>query len=292
MGKKLSTYLINGKDYGPKVIEIGNWSGKAIHSPNSYLTTLINERAEFNKPGVYILKSKPQDSVFAERVYIGEGEIVGERIKGHLKDPNKDFDECIIFISKDEMLNKGHITYLEARLIDSVRACKNAELENNTTPKSEHKVLHEADLSDMEIFLDEIKIILPSVGYNCCKENTIILEDNIKPGENEKLYFLKRGKIEAQLLVKDNRYIVLKGSTCKKNHNNSMKMGRVNEKEKLIKTNILIDKGSVYEFVEDTFFSSTSSASSIILGAQTSGPKAWKDSSGRTYSECTNDNLK
>ena len=33
MGRKLVVYMIDGKAYGLRTAEIGNWSGKAIFSP-------------------------------------------------------------------------------------------------------------------------------------------------------------------------------------------------------------------------------------------------------------------
>ncbi|NLT51680.1 MAG: hypothetical protein GXX85_12260 [Ignavibacteria bacterium] len=58
MGKKLTVFLIDGKEFGPKIIEIGNWVGKGIYSPRISLVELLNKRVEFSNPGIYFLKSK------------------------------------------------------------------------------------------------------------------------------------------------------------------------------------------------------------------------------------------
>ena len=42
MGKKLTVYMIDGTEYGPRLSEIGNWVGKAIYSPRSSLNKIIN----------------------------------------------------------------------------------------------------------------------------------------------------------------------------------------------------------------------------------------------------------
>lgn len=34
MGKKLTVYMIDGTEYGPRLSEIGNWVRKAIYSPS------------------------------------------------------------------------------------------------------------------------------------------------------------------------------------------------------------------------------------------------------------------
>lgn len=68
MGKKLTIFLIDGLATGPRTIEIGNWSGKAIYSQRSTLPKIL-DREEFDRPGVYILKSMPNSDNFNERVY-------------------------------------------------------------------------------------------------------------------------------------------------------------------------------------------------------------------------------
>ena len=58
MGKKLTVYLINGNDDGPRTIEIGNWSGKALYSPRVTLKQMM-KRNEYDRPytGPVILDS-------------------------------------------------------------------------------------------------------------------------------------------------------------------------------------------------------------------------------------------
>lgn len=55
------------------------------------------------------------DTDGTNQVYIGEAENVFERLNQHLS--NKEFwTECIVFISKDDNLNKARIKYLENRI--------------------------------------------------------------------------------------------------------------------------------------------------------------------------------
>ena len=41
MGRRLTVYMIDGTENGPRTIEIGNWSGKAIYSPRAKLLELL-----------------------------------------------------------------------------------------------------------------------------------------------------------------------------------------------------------------------------------------------------------
>ena len=77
----------------------------------------ILTRSEFDNPGIYCLKGDPTDEAFDEKIYIGEAENIKNRLKHHLSDPNKDFKELIFFVSKDELLTKTQIRYLESRLV-------------------------------------------------------------------------------------------------------------------------------------------------------------------------------
>ena len=41
MGKKITVYMIDGTEYGPRLCEIGNWVGKAIYSPRAALNKIL-----------------------------------------------------------------------------------------------------------------------------------------------------------------------------------------------------------------------------------------------------------
>ncbi|MBU3176493.1 GIY-YIG nuclease family protein [Clostridium estertheticum] len=286
MGRRIITYLLDENQYGPKVIEIGNWSGKAIYAPTNYIAKLLNTRDEFNKPGIYFLKSSSTKAIYSEKIYVGEAEIVKDRLIQHLTNPNKEFDECIAFISKDSMLTKAHVRYLESKSIRIIKELNSAELENLNKPKLPS--LHESDISDMNYFLEQIKIILPTVGFTCFKPNTMNIQESnslkkLINDDKKNIYYINRNEIKARLVTTEKGFIVLKESTCKKANNKSIKQGRINLKKKLLESGILTDKGEFYVFNKDTIFNSTSEAASVILGAQTSGPQTWKDVNGNTY---------
>lgn len=295
MGKTINTYLINGNQYGPKTIEIKNWVGKAIYSPVNNLSQLLNSRWEFNKPGIYFLKSQSDKEIYTDKIYVGEGECVRDRLASHLMDINKEFDECIVFISKDDMLTKSQIRYIEAKAIKTIKALNNSELEN----KNEQKLpnLSESDISDIEYFFEEMKIIMPLVSFNCFKPNTTSIskvkyEEELNEENKFKYkFYINRNEVNATAIQNEEGFVVLKGSTCKKKVNDSMKKDRHIFRKKLIESGILLQKGEVYIFNEDTIFSSPSQASSIILGSQTSGPQTWKTNEGKLYKEVEEEDL-
>ncbi|MFT9497724.1 GIY-YIG nuclease family protein [Anaerosolibacter sp.] len=284
MGKKLTIFLVDGTEIGPRTIEIGNWSGKALYSQRSSLGKIL-DRPEFDRPGVYLLKSIPNSSNYNERIYIGEAEKLRKRLKQHLADIDKDFIELVVFVSKDEMLTKSHIKYLESRIITLAKEAKTAEIDNSVQP--ELSLLPEADISDMEYFLEQIKLILPVVNFMMLVPSIIQSpqsEFNHQPDFQEaEVYQIKAKKIDAKMIETEKGYIVLAGSQCSKKTSTSISEGWIKQRNKLIETGILIDSENYYLFKENAVFSSISAASAVVLGRQAAGPVEWIDRNGNTY---------
>ncbi|MGN8225264.1 DUF4357 domain-containing protein [Gracilimonas sp. BCB1] len=283
MGKKLTVYMIDGTEYGPRLAEIGNWVGKAIYSPRATVNKIIN-REEFNNPGIYCLKGDPSDDAYEERIYIGEAENVKSRLKQHLSDPKKDFKEFIFFISKDELLTKTQIRYIESRMIQEAVEAKSAEIENNTSPSL--PTLHEADISDMEYFLEQIKLVLPVMGFKFLISSTARTSKDKKEAESESIhqkYYIKTSTYSAQMVETDQGYIVLKGSQAKKELSNSTTETYRKLRRKLLETDILIDDGDILRFAEDAVFNSPSAASNMVLGRNSNGYTEWVDEKGRDF---------
>lgn len=285
MHQKLTVYMIDGTAYGPRLSEIGNWVGKSIYCPRSAVNKIIN-RPEFDNPSVYCLKGDPTDDAFDEKIYIGEAENIKTRLKQHLSDPNKDFKELIFFVSKDELLTKTQIRYLESRLVQLAIEAKTAQIENGNSPSL--PTLHEADISDMEYFLDQIKLILPVMGFKFLISSTV---QPIPQTEKEtsksihETYFIKTRTFKAEMIETDQGYIVSKGSEAKKDLSNSCTDTYRNMRRKLIETKIMIESGDKLIFAEDTVFNSPSAASNMILGRNSNGFTEWVNNNGQTFKE-------
>ncbi len=284
MGRKLVVYMIDGKAHGPRTAEIGNWSGKAIFSPRANINKVI-DRDEFTKPGVYCLRSNPENDAYQERVYIGEAEKIGDRLRQHMG--NKEFTEYIGFISKDEFLTKSHIKYLESRLVTLAKEAKSAELENGTTPSL--PMLPEPDIADMEFYLEQIKLILPLMGFNFLIPSVVTpSEKKTEPSalaQTETLYAIKSPGLTANMIETDDGFVVLKESEARGAHTKSYKSYWIKMRKKLVENGVLKTKDEKLIFTEDAIFSSISAAAAIVLGRESNGNIEWIDQSGRTYKE-------
>lgn len=285
MGKKLTVYMIDGTEYGPRISEIGNWVGKAIYSPRSSVSKIIN-RPEFDNPGIYFLKGDPTEEAFDERIYIGEAENIKTRLKQHLSDPNKDFKELVFFISKDELLTKTQIKYLEARLVQLALDAKTAQIENGNSPSL--PTLHEADISDMEYYLEQMKLILPIMGFKFLIPSTIKdyqLSDISSKEIAQETYYIKTKSYKASMLETDQGYIVSKGSEAKKELSPSCTDTYRNMRKKLIETKILIEENDKLIFAEDAIFNSPSAAANMVLGRNSNGFTEWVNKNGKTFKD-------
>jgi hypothetical protein len=285
MGKKLTVYMIDGTAYGPRLSEIGNWVGKAIYSPRASVNKIMH-RPEFENPGIYCLKGDPTDEAFEEKIYIGEAENIKARLKQHLSDPNKDFKELIFFVSKDELLTKTQIRYLESRLVQLALEAKTAQIDNGNSPNL--PTLHEANISDMEYFLEQIKLILPVMGFNFLISSTVTPKDfqlTESKSEIHETYFIKTKTFKATMTETDQGYIVAKGSEAKKSLSNSCTETYRNMRRKLLETKIMIEYGDKLIFAEDAVFNSPSAASNMILGRNSNGFSEWVNKDGLTFKE-------
>ncbi|WP_421862625.1 GIY-YIG nuclease family protein [Motiliproteus sp.] len=285
MGRKLTIYMIDGVATGSKTVEIGNWSGKAIYSPRASLKLMLN-RDEFDNPGVYLLKGHSTSTEFSDSVYIGEAEELRSRLKQHLAD--RDFESVICFISKDDMLTKAHVKYLESRLIAIAKKANNSYLENGNQPKLSK--LSEADVSDMEYFLEQIQLVLPTVGLQSLLSVIVHPAEGMEPDTAQEIYKVKSKSLSASMVETTEGYVVLAGSEVAKKVNNSMADGWRRIRSKLLDEGALKWKEDKLIFTEDTTFASPSAASSVILGRQAPGPISWIDKNGRTYKEIQESN--
>lgn len=272
--------MLDGTPSGTKTVEIGNWSGKAVFAPRASLKNIL-QRSEFESPGVYFLKNESSTPEYNDSVYIGEAEELRSRLKTHIAE--RDFESVICFLSKDELLTKAHIKYLESRLISIAKESNNSLIENSNSPKLSR--ISEADVSDMEYFVEQIRLILPVVGLQTLVTPVQHSKANIEAMASSKKFSIKSKSISATMIESDDGFIVLSGSQASKNLSNSISAGWIKIRKKLIDAGVLVESGEHLEFIENANFSSPSAASSVVLGRQAPGPVSWVDSNGKTYKE-------
>ena len=196
----------------------------------------------------------------------------------------REFSEYIGFINKDEFLTKSHIKYLESRLVEMAKEAKSAEIENSTTPSL--PMLPEPDIADMEFYLEQIKLILPLMGFNFLIPSVVIPSTNNKETsvtqKGGMIYTIKSSNLNANMVETDDGYIVLKGSEAKSSAG-ALSVASTKRREKLILDQTLVSKGNILIFMQDAIFTSVSTAATMILAREANGRIEWVDQNGRTY---------
>jgi hypothetical protein len=273
----IKLFLPFGDPKNIRIAEISNWSGKAVGAPRSDLDHFLR-RPELAKPGVYVLSGV--DPVDGEPIaYVGEAEVVSERIKQH---KNKDYwNSVIAFISKDENLTRAHIRYLEGRLIKLAETIGRYKIAN-TSPSGAH--LPESDQHDMEVFLERIGQLLPVLGSELLSP---IAPSSKGAPEPAVLYCRMKGAA-ARGLRSPNGFVILKGSTAVAEARQSAKAQGswiLTLREKLRQEGALAEDGELLVFTREVEFASPSAAAAVVYGGTAPGPIAWKDSNGKTLKD-------
>jgi hypothetical protein len=272
----IKLFLPRGDAKSLRTAEISNWTGKAVAAPRTELDALL-AREELDKAGVYILIGSDPDSN-SPRAYIGEAEIIRERLKQHKA---KEFwVSAIVFVSKDENLTKAHVRYLESRLLAEAAQVKRFALEQNQSGGCK---LPESDREDMEVFLGRIRQLLPVLGSDILSPIAEI-PTNAQPGGV--LYCRIKGA-EAKGQRTANGFVVIGGSTAVLEERGSAETYPyvLDRRHQLIADGTLIKKDGLLVFTKDAEFSSPSAAAAVIHGGSANGLIAWKTKDGKTLKQ-------
>lgn len=279
-GKTIKIFLIDGEPNGRMSCELSNWSGKAYKIPRIKIKE-CSDREDLTSTGVYLLFGK--DDTGKDQVYIGEAESILKRLNQQLT--QKDFwNEAIIFISKDENLNKAHIKYLENRLHEIAKSANRYTVDNSVIPTQSS--ISESDRAEMEEFIEYIKMLVNTLGHKVFDEKR-----EFKPKQKQELFLIKAARgAEGLGEPTSDGFVVFKNSKAASTIVNSMSPNYVTYREKLISEGVLVDKGDYFEFSDDYIFSSPSTAAVMVMGRNANGLMEWKNKDGKTLKEFeTND---
>lgn len=269
----LKIFVADGDPDGLRLVERSNWIGKCVMFPRT-IYPKIRARSEFQQTGVYVLLDD------RDTIYIGEGDPVRPRFEQHFA--KKDFwTRAVFFVAGPGQLNKAHVQYLEAELVERARTAKKKTLENGNIPA--RPTLSEADIADMDVFLDNMLGLLPVLGIDAFEKADASI---IGPSASE-LIAHGRG-VTARGRESTQGFIVVAGSQASKENTPSLTehFGWICRlKEELVTKGVLAQNGETFVFTQDYVFTSPSTAGAVVLGRASNGRVDWKDSTGRTLKE-------
>jgi hypothetical protein len=287
-GRTIKLYLVDGVPSGIMTAEIMNWTGKAIVFPRSQLLDFA-KREDAKRTGVYFLIGEDLNNPLQDLVYVGESENVLERLRNHNTDASKEFwTRTVIFTSKDENLTKGHIRYIESQLIQIISNANRANLENGTNP--DYKILPESDIADMAYFIEQMKLVLPVLGFNFAMPLSTLQQSTPSGDEvqiDSPILEMSYAGITAIGQEINAEFVVFKDSAIRIDAASSISERTQILRDDLLKSGILSDDGNGNLILNQNLpFKSPSAAAQFVTGYKINGRTAWKvKGANQTYAD-------
>lgn len=268
-GKSIELFLVNGTADSLVTAELSNWNGKSIKIPRTEIQGC--NREDIKGAGVYFLFCQEDDG--EDSVYIGEAENVLERLTQHLRDYHAGkekyyWNTAVAFVGRD--LNKALIRYLENRLVEIARDSKRYVVLTKNTYKN--TVMKESQIAVMEEFIDNVKILISTLGYKVLVPAPQATDDTVY------LYCKGSGAV-AKGFVSSGGFTVLKDSVISDHVVPSLE---TRGKTYYVLRNKLEMDGTIVDrkFVRNYEFSAPSAASAVVLGHTSNGNVDWKTADG------------
>ena len=292
----LHTFVPSGDPIGIRVVEKDNWSGCVIALRRGDLEEALGlGMSALEGPGVYVLRGLDDDSEDLIKLYIGESDEVGERVKRH-SPPSADkrfWTEAFCCTSKDANLNKAHVRYLERKLVQLAYEAGNCVLENER-PESydpSKSWLSQADVVSAETYIENALICLRALGVREFERTELVRQSSNGSGlksPDVQHVELSGKSVQAAMRVEGRSFVVKEGSQAVLEPAPSWMKRKEFEgyratRQQLIDDAVLqkSESGEHFVFTKDHGFRSPTEAASVILGNSSSGLTAWK-SDGRT----------
>lgn len=285
-GRSLELYFIEGRPDGMLTAEMFNWTGHVLMTPRTRLSAAL-ARKEAGFTGVYLLLGEKEG---APPAYIGESESIAARIRSH--DTAKDWwTSAVPITTAANNLNKAHVKYLEARLVEEALSAARVTLDNGNTPP--RPGLNEAAVSNMESFLGYVFTILPALGVSLFVRNVrpALSQPAPEPGKADLPTFRlvnKKNNIEATAVLQDGDFIVLEGSQARLewSSKSDQASGYAELHGELRRSGVLQRNGEHCVFSQNYAFRSSSAAAAVVTGRPANGTLEWKvDGTDTSYKD-------
>lgn len=278
--KTIQMYIFDGNPNGRIMCELSNWNGRIYKISRNELLE-FSKRSDSENTGVYFLLGKNENNI--DTIYVGEAEKMLTRLKQHLKDTEY-WSDCIAVISKDNLLNKAHVKYLENKFYSLAKDAGRSIVINNNLPTCSS--ISEYDEAMLQEFISNTKLLVNTLGYKTFDS----LEDSSMKRQNNQIYFgIKAARgAEAKGIVVADGFAVLKGSSIASTTVPSMSANLVQLRTTLIEKGII---DSQFQFAKDHIFTSPSLAAAVVMGRNANGRTEWKTADNKSLKSIEEENL-
>lgn len=272
--KTIQMYIFDGNPNGRIMCELSNWNGRVYKISRNDLSA-FSQRPDAENTGIYFLLGKDENNV--DTLYVGEAEKMLTRLKQHLRDTSY-WSDCIVVVSKDNLLNKAHVKFLENKFYGLAEAAGRSVVINNTVPI--RSSISEYDEAMLLEFISNAKLLVNTLGY---KIFDTIEDSSVKQKDNQILFYIQaaRGANAKGVIVADG-FAVLKGSAIATSTVPSMSESLIHLRKELMSKGII---DSEFHFSKDHIFTSPSSAAAVVMGRNANGRIEWKTSDHKTIKD-------
>jgi len=138
----------------------------------------------------------------------------------------------------------------------------------------------EADIAEMEAFMENIKILVSTLGHKVLEEKR---EPKTSHQRKKTTFYIKAARgADASGEPSSDGFVVFKDSRATLDTVQSMTPNFKRLRDQLIENGTLKETKEYYLFTEDYVFSSPSTAAAIVMGRNANGLNEWKMKDGST----------
>ena len=229
---------------------------------------------------MYFLFGRDETTNEIAIAYVGEAEEIYPRLQQH---QDREFwNEALVFVSKDENLNKAHIKFLEHTIHQAAIAAGRYRIENSNTPN--RPAISEAEMSVMSEFFEQLRPLTGALDYKVFEPLVAFQaqapqerKDEQQPasltsGPTGREFHIRGARgAEARAIITGEGVVVLQGSFAAADEVESTPDSTRRLRAKLIEEGALVLQDSRYRFERNVLFATPSSAASVILGRSANG---------------------
>ena len=265
-----------------------NWTGKAVSLPIADLGLM---KEILRSAGVYVLVGVLDDGSEIPAAYVGEAEEVVARLTsrhGQLKRSEIAWQRVVVFVSQADDLHKGHIKWLESKLIELARAAGRVSLTNSTNPTA--PTLPRFDEVFVEAFLSNMLVLYPLLGVSAfapgAAKRTPAGQGSTSVPQDE-LLLRKGGDVVARgRCSNDGGVTLLAGSLVSKTVASYTGPNLLRIRGHFLEQGWLEERDEDWwRLSKDYDCPSSSTAAGVVTGGSISGPQAWKNEAGTPLAE-------
>lgn len=286
--KTVHLYLMDGTPSGRIKCSLTNWIGVVYLLPRTHLQE-SKSRRDLKQTGVYMLFGT-DDASGESHAYVGQarqrknGNGVLGRIIEHVGDEKLDyFTHALAIVTSNDSFGATEVSYLENAFYNQALETGRLNVTNGNDP-SPGRVTEEKK-AELDEFISFAKIAIGSLGYRLFDT---VDEDKInlrtprysETVTTEPVLYLTAADIKGKGRQTAEGFVVLAGSQLRPQITSSapdtVRTNRVRYADRI---------NADHRLLQDTLFSSPSSASNFLMGSSTNGRDYWKNEAGISLAE-------